>query len=328
MNKLFRLIPILFIMLAVAGCSQKEDSEDQTGSIDYRAEMRTFIREISEYAKTIDPSFIVIPQNGNELLLLDENSGVFADDYIASIDGIGREDLYFGYTGDNLPTPATERDYMIGFLDLAENNGVEVLVTDYCSTPANVDSSCVWNNNKGYISFAADHRELDDIPVYPVTPFNINTDDVDSLPAAKNFLYLLNDELLADKAEFLSALQNTDYDLIIMDLFYDGTLQFTPEEITSLKTKAGGGQRLVIAYMSIGEAEDYRYYWQPGWMEGSPSWIVEENPDWQGNFIVKYWEEEWQQIIFGNSDAYLTKIIDSEFDGVYLDIVDAFEYFE
>ena len=34
------------------------------------------------------------------------------------------------------------------------------------------------------------------------------------------------------------------------------------KEITEeLKIKDNGGKRIVIAYLSIGEAEDYRYYW-------------------------------------------------------------------
>ena len=80
--------------------------------------------------------------------------------------------------------------------------------------------------------------------------------------------------------------------------------------------------------MSIGEAEDYRYYWQADWSTNPPSWIEEENPDWEGNYIVKYWEQEWQDIIYGNDNSYLKKIVDAGFDGVYLDIIDAFEYFE
>lgn len=80
--------------------------------------------------------------------------------------------------------------------------------------------------------------------------------------------------------------------------------------------------------MSIGEAEDYRYYWQSGWNSDKPSWMVAENPDWPGNYKVKYWEKEWQDIIFGNAYSYLDKIIDANLDGVYLDIIDAFEYFE
>jgi len=34
------------------------------------------------------------------------------------------------------------------------------------------------------------------------------------------------------------------------------------------------------------------------------------------------------QIIYGNNNSYLKKILDAGFDGVYLDIIDAFEYFE
>ena len=28
-----------------------------------------------------------------------------------------------------------------------------------------------------------------------------------------------------------------------------------------------------------------------------PSWLEDENPDWEGNYRVKYWEAEWQKII-------------------------------
>ena len=84
--------------------------------------------------------------------------------------------------------------------------------------------------------------------------------------------------------------------------------------------------RLVIAYMSIGEAEDYRYYWEPAWSVNPPSWLETEN--WEGNYKVRYWDSDWQKIIFGNEDSYLKKVLDAGFDGVYLDIIDAFEYFE
>jgi len=80
--------------------------------------------------------------------------------------------------------------------------------------------------------------------------------------------------------------------------------------------------------MSIGEAEDYRYYWKAEWKTNPPSWLAEENPNWPGNYKVRYWNEDWQNIIYGNNDSYLRKILDAGFDGVYLDIIDAFEYFE
>ncbi|MFK5973518.1 MAG: endo alpha-1,4 polygalactosaminidase [Flavobacteriaceae bacterium] len=80
--------------------------------------------------------------------------------------------------------------------------------------------------------------------------------------------------------------------------------------------------------MSIGEAEDYRYYWQSEWNTNKPDWLEVVNPDWPGNFKVKYWNTEWKALILGDKNAYLDKIIAADFDGVYLDIIDAFEYFE
>ena len=45
--------------------------------------------------------------------------------------------------------------------------------------------------------------------------------------------------------------------------------------------------KLVIAHIDIGEAEDYRTYWQPGWGIENPEWIAGHDPDdWEGNFPV------------------------------------------
>jgi len=112
-----------------------------------------------------------------------------------------------------------------------------------------------------------------------------------------------------------------------MDLFFDD-VSFTSTEIEALKIKENGGTRLVISYMSIGEAEDYRYYWNDSWNNNKPEWLDRENPDWEGNYKVRYWVKEWQNIIYGNESSYIYKIIMAGFDGIYLDIIDAFEYFE
>ncbi len=95
-----------------------------------------------------------------------------------------------------------------------------------------------------------------------------------------------------------------------------------------MKAKQNCGSRLVICYMSIGEAENYRFYWQNSWNSSKPQWLEAENPDWAGNYKVRYWYPEWQAIIFGNSNSYLDRILSAGFDGVYLDIVDAFENYE
>ena len=112
-----------------------------------------------------------------------------------------------------------------------------------------------------------------------------------------------------------------------MDLYHHQEA-YNATEIEQLQTKENGGKRLVICYISIGESEDYRYYWQPEWETSSPSWLAEENPEWEGNYNVRYWDSDWQDIISGNNMSYMKKILDAGFDGAYLDIIDAFEYYE
>jgi cysteinyl-tRNA synthetase len=323
MKNLFLFTALTFVFFS---CS--DDAEEETYDKDFKQEMRNFVIGISEYSKTIDADFIIIPQNGQELVTIDgEETGLPCLQYLSAIDGVGREDLYYGYDNDDLATPTVEKNYMISFLDICENNGVEVLTTDYCWTHSKMDDSYTQNHTKNYISFAAPERELNIIPDYPASPYNVNINNITSLADAKNFLYLINPENFATKQDFINAITATNYDVLIMDCFFNDLL-FTSDEITQLRSKQNGGQRLVISYMSIGEAENYRYYWQSSWKIGNPSWLKSENPDWEGNYKVLYWDEGWQAIIYGNNQSYLKKILDAGFDGVYLDIIDAFEYFE
>jgi cysteinyl-tRNA synthetase, unknown class len=316
------------LLLCACGDDDDDDDTPPPNSMDYKQEMRHFVQELSGYAKGIDPDFIIIPQNGQEIVTRNGSAdGSIAVEYLNAIDGVGREDLFYGYDADNQPTPLVERNYLSTFLDICERNGVEVLVTDYCHSQEKMDSSYRQNRDKGYISFAAPERDLSIIPDYPRQPFNVNSNDVATLADAKNFLYLINPENFSSKRDFVNAVLQTDYDLILIDAFFN-TQEFTVEELAALKRKRNGGSRLVIAYLSIGEAEDYRYYWQEGWKRSPPAWLDAENPNWKGNYKVRYWDKGWQGIIFGGQNSYLQKILDAGFDGVYLDIIDAFEYFE
>ena len=219
---------------------------------------------------------------------------------------MGAESLFYGYSGDDEPTPADASEYMLKLCRLYAQNGVRVLVTDYCSTASDVDASYRRSKENGFLSFAANKRNLTAIPKYPNTPYNANGKDIKTVANAENFLYLINSEKFSTKRQFIDALKNTDYDMIIMDLFHFEKA-YTAAEIRELKTKRNGGKRLVICYMSIGEAEDYRYYWNSGWKARKPAWLVEENPHWKGNYVVKYWDADWQKIITGNDGSYQKK---------------------
>ena len=332
MERIMKMETIIIILVALISFSScKKDNENPIPSdMNFKQEMRDFVQNISIYAKGINPDFAIIPQNGAEIVsTTGDDAGSAQMDYINAIDGIGQESLNYGYSKDDKATPTADNQWMRTFLDMAKNNGsVKIMVTDYCSTQSKMDNSYAVNNSNGYISFAADHRELDNIPSYPISIYGENSDTITNLQQARNFLYLINpDNLFANKQAFVDAVKNTNYDYIIMDFFYNGE-EFTANQIEELRQKANGGKRLLICYMSIGEAEDYRYYWQSNWAIGNPSFIEKENPNWTGNYVVRYWEPEWQSIIFGNDNSYLKKIIDAGFDGVYLDIIDAYEQFE
>jgi len=118
----------------------------------------------------------------------------------------------------------------------------------------------------------------------------------------------------------LDQIASTSFELAVIDYSADGSAAgaFSAARIDALRHATC--DRRVLAYLSIGEAENYRWYWQRGWRPDAPAWIVQEDADWQGNFWVQYWQPAWQQIIF----RYLDTIIAAGFDGVYLDRVDAY----
>jgi len=325
------LLLVLFALpIAFSSCKKKPQLNADDKNIDFRQEMRNLVEAISGYAEAQLPFVIIIPQNGQELSTDDGTAtGTVDATYLAAIDGQAREDLFYGYTAEDQPTNAAATEEMTKFLDIQKANNLAILVTDYCSTQSNVDDSYAKNNAKGYISFAASHRGLDNIPAYPVTLKNENADIITQLSQVENFLYLIDPGTFASKADFIQAVKNTNFDLLICDPYFNQSL-LTPNDLFDLKHKANGGQRLILAYMSIGEAEDYRYYWDASWdkKKTRPDWLFTENPDWPGNYKVKYWSPEWQDILFGNDSSYTKMIMDAGFNGLYLDIIDGFEYFE
>ena len=324
-----RVTIFLFSVLLLAGCSNSDDSDNGSTTPEdrnFKQDMRDFVIGISQKAKSVNPNFAVIPQNGIELVSsTGEEGGSPATAYLDAIDGNGQEDLLYGYDNDDKATSASTTAYLKNLLNISKNAGNAILVTDYCSTASKMAASYTANEASGYMSYAAPDRGLAIIPAD--TPHNVNSNNITQLSQVKNFIFFINPENYASKSAFISAITATNYDAVIIDLFLVEE-QFTAEEIAQLRHKANGGTRMVICYMSIGESENYRYYWKNSWNSDKPDWIAAENPDWPGNYKVKYWNEDWQGIIYKNTDSYLDKITTAGFDGVYLDIIDAFEYFE
>ena len=136
----------------------------------------------------------------------------------------------------------------------------------------------------------------------------------------------------------VSAAAAAPYDLLVVDATTgqgDGK-PLSPADVSRLKTTPDGRLRLVVSYLSIGEAEDYRpdYFSDEYLSEDAPDWLLHENPQWKGNRIIRYCEEGWQRTILGDEDGRnvynsiepspLYRLIELGLDGVYLDRVDVY----
>lgn len=128
----------------------------------------------------------------------------------------------------------------------------------------------------------------------------------------------------------LAQAASSPFDVLVVDYSRDGSDEtaLRAKDLDKLRRKPGGGNRHILAYLSLGEAESYRYYWDPAWETAKPDWLLSENPDWDENYAVCFWDPGWQRLICGTAQSYLDKIIAAGFDGVYLDKCDVFEDLE
>lgn len=91
--------------------------------------------------------------------------------------------------------------------------------------------------------------------------------------------------------------------------------------VASLRRRPQEPPRAIISYLSIGEAETSRPYWNACCATAPPPWLTERTQGWAGNYLVRYWDPRWQALV----EARLMAVIAAGFDGVYLDRIDSWE---
>ena len=117
-----------------------------------------------------------------------------------------------------------------------------------------------------------------------------------------------------------AALARTPYDVLVLDT------NLAAADVQRLKRKPDGTRRLVLAYINIGEAEDYRPYWKAAWAKSPPAWLGSSNERWKGDHRVRHWHPDWRTIIFGTKTSVVARLIAAGFDGAYLDRVDIYQF--
>ena len=277
--------------------------------------MKNFIKEIKNNS---DTKKIIITQNGNELYF---KNGKIDNDFFPLTDGTTQESLYYGDIFKfNVPTAKGLKNELLELVVPIRKKGKPVFTINYGKGEKKRDFLKKEDLKTKFVSELLPSFNADKL--YQ-TIEDYNDEDIDSLSEVKNFLCLLNPENFSNIDEYYQALKNTNYDLLLIEVSHNNIF-FTKEQIEELKIKHNGGKRIVIAYLSIGEAENYRVYWNKKWNKKKPNWIVKENESWEGNYIVKYWSPEWKNII----KEYKKKLDEIGVDGYLLDTVDSYQYFE
>jgi len=126
---------------------------------------------------------------------------------------------------------------------------------------------------------------------------------------------------MANTLAFIDELQGASYSSLSSTSFQIGIVdpddaQLTTSQISSLQASG----KSLIAYLSIGEAENFRSYWNASWNTNPPSFLMGQDPNWPGDYNVKYWDPAWQSIVI-NEAVSMAK---AGYNGIMLDVVDAY----
>lgn len=299
----------------------------------YRDEMRKLISNIASFARQNNPGFVVITHNGMELLEkrdeVDDRKVFPARAYMLSIDAILQDGMFYGYETFGQPTSKEQKEKFARLVDLAKSNRVSLLTMDFARDPKKVDEILAASSKQGFLPFVA-HKDLsvmNSLPPYPPRPFRENSNHVLSMSNADNFLYLRDTTAFGLEEEFALKLHDTNYDMVIVDVFH-GRKPFSKRAIETLKYKKLGAKRLVLARMDVGTAATYRFYWKPGWQSGAPRWITAPYPTDPDRYFVEYWRPEWHKIMYGDPTSFTFGLLAQGYDGVVIETVEAYRYFE
>ena len=304
------------------------------GIPNYREYMRTMIEDLSIYAHGRNPKFVTVTRPGFDLTSwsrrefdLDEIKrdrlkvspdsivpvGTPMRRYLQRVDGV----LLNGQFCAPLRVPRADVAAMM-------KQGVKMLSVDHCGDASAASAGLQAAVRMGVVA----HMDLDADDIFDRVPTRKpvpeNSGNVETLADARNMLMMLDSKAYGSKEEWLAALAATNYDVVVTDAFYRGNQPLTKDAVHGLTFKQMGARRLVLARLSLGYAEDERYYWQRDWKIGEPSWIQGRAPGKPGSYVVEFWNPAWKAII----GKYFAGIMDLGFDGVVLDGVEAYRRWE
>ncbi|MES2796999.1 MAG: hypothetical protein V4683_13600 [Bacteroidota bacterium] len=312
---------ILVSLLVLSNCNPPEGNLSPR-KITYQEEMQNLVGSISENAKAVKKDFLIIPQNGIELLKIGNNPST---NYLKAIDAMAIESLFYGYEAIDQPNSTTTQTYFNNFINGSVIGSKPVFVIDYVYSTNSINNSIAKSGAYNYKLFNSPTKKLNEFPQISTPLLVENKNNIATVEEPKNFMALL-DLGVFSKDSIIKNLSQTNFDLIVIEGFYQNQL-FTSEDIKALKVKKNGGRRLVLAELDVSMANSKRYYWLPDYKLTLPGFVNKEIGI-DGNFRTNYWDIEWQNILSGSGNSITNNFIKLGFDGVYLTGVEAFEWYE
>lgn len=208
-------------------------------------------------------------------------------------------------------------------LDAMRKEGRRVLSIENCKSQAEADAAYKSSDRDRVLSYAAvDAATLDVLP--KGHPRAENSDPVATITTARNWLPLLRGDRFGTKAEWVMAMEGTNYDALLIDVTHRGADPLGKEDVARLKFKQLGSARLVLAVLPLGKAYDWRWYWRKGWEAGNPAFLFAPDADDPGSFVTLMSSPQWRELL----GKYITGIVELGFDGVVLDDLDTYLWFE
>ena len=155
------------------------------------------------------------------------------------------------------------------------------------------------------------------------------------LSEVKNWGYQIQGLEYPERLERLAA---AGFDMVVvepmatMDEYADFDARGMVCRLASTPASLPGYRTVVLAYVDIGQAEEWRSYFTDDWVPptlfrgGTPDFMAGLDPDgWAGNYPVAYWDPRWKEIMIYGTGSVLETILELGFDGIYMDWVEAYD---
>ncbi|MGB0695599.1 MAG: alpha-1,4-polygalactosaminidase [Rhodospirillaceae bacterium] len=295
----------------------------------WRDDMREIINTLSEFARAQNPDFITLLRGGVFLATMSQREldvatlaqpdgvplppsalrqvGAFERRFLRNVSGFVMEDLYCRETGRERPDAEIRRRL------LQES---KVLISlEHCNTPAEAAEAIGLGATDRVLVAAGTDGDgvFDELPA--LEPFMTNAKSIQEPDRATNVFAMLSSRRFARKDDWIGAMTLLNHDILIVDPFFNGDIPLDVDDVERLKYKFIGARRQVIARLTVGFAEDTRYYWQSDWTVGNPPFLTGFLPGNDGTYWVDYRNQQWREIV-GATYAGLMAL---GFDGVMLD---------